>query len=326
MWRWYNSDRLALAHTVAILTGSALDLRPFVFALDTRVRDVQTHPILRTDAAAGLMRFALRDRRWKSSAISALFAIEPGADFSAGEMLCRLAALAFEQFAEDDVLDLLAEYAAHEPSSSQAAYELGLVHIGRALMRGSLSDIADGFDVARTWLTKSLDANETRRDSKMYLLLVDILIPLARDHKAPPPELANELREVAIVRQMWDSPATGQEWLMPPREAELEWIPVVDEILRISPDLSQPSWFDASRVLDSVLRLYVSDRTVRAGSGTISNFIRPWIEASFVRERGLLAHLDQWLDHAGAHQLDLSAAQTLRANIHRLADGAPPGK
>src|ERR1700730_6851226 len=39
-----NSDRLALAHTVAILTGSALDLRPFVFALDTRVRDVQTHP------------------------------------------------------------------------------------------------------------------------------------------------------------------------------------------------------------------------------------------------------------------------------------------
>jgi hypothetical protein len=45
-----------------------------------------------------------------------------------------------------------------------------------------------------------------------------------------------------------------------------------------------------------------------------------------VRERGLLAHLDQWLDHAGAHQLDLSTVQTLRANIHRLADGAPPGK
>jgi len=60
--------------------------------------------------------------------------------------------------------------------------------------------------------------------------------------------------------------------------------------------------------------------------GLFSNFIRPWIEAGFVRERGLLAHLDQWLDHAGAQQIDRAAAQTLRANIHQLADGAPPGK
>ena len=321
-----NRDRVALAQTVAVLTDSAVDLRPFVFALEARARDFQTHPILRIEAAAGLMRFALRARRWKSSAIAALVAIEPGDDISAGEMLCRLAAVAFEQFSDDDALDLLSEYAAREPSSSQAAYELGLVHIGRALTYRSLAEIAKGFDDARVWLAKSLDANEARRDSKMYLLLVDILIPLARDQKAPSSELANELREIAVVRQMWDAPAAGQEWLMPPPEAELEWLPVVDEILRIAPDLSQPSWLDTSRVLDSVLRLYVSDRSVRAGSGAVSNFVRPWIEASFVRERGLLAHLDQWLDYAGAQQLDLSAAQTLRTSIRQMAEAGPPGK
>jgi hypothetical protein len=125
---------------------------------------------------------------------------------------------------------------------------------------------------------------------------------------------------------MWDAPAAGQEWLLPPREAELEWIPVVDEILRTSLHFAQASWLDASRVLDTVLRLYLSDRAVRPGSGAISNFIQPWIETGFVRERGLLAHLDQWLDYAGSQQIDRTAAQTLRSNINRLADGAPPGK
>lgn len=321
-----NRDRVALSHTVAVLTDSAVDLKPFVFALDARVRDNEAHPLLQIEAAAGLMRFALRERRWKNSAIAALVSVEPGDDIMAGEMLCRLAAVAFEHFSEDDAIDLLREYAVREPTSSQAAYELGLLHIGRALTRRNLAEIADGFDVARTWLAKSLDVNDARRDSKMYLLLVDILIPLARNQKAPSPELADELREVAVVRQMWDAPAPGQEWLMPPPEAELEWLPVVDDILRIAPDLSQPSWFETSRVLDSVLRLYVSDRTVRAGSGAASNFIRPWIEAGFVRERGLLAHLDQWLDYAGAQQLDQTAAQTLRMNIRHLADGDPPGK
>src|SRR5260370_11923361 len=140
-----NRDRLVVSHTVAVLIASTLDLKPFVFALDTRVRDMRAHPILRAEAAAGLMRFALSNRRWKSSAISALYAVEPGADILAGEMLCRLAAIAFEQFKDGDVLDRLTEYAKREPSSAQAAYELGLVEIGRALTLGSLSEIADGF-------------------------------------------------------------------------------------------------------------------------------------------------------------------------------------
>jgi hypothetical protein len=56
------------------------------------------------------------------------------------------------------------------------------------LTLGSLSEIADGFDVAKEWLAKSLNANRDRRDSKMYLLLVQILIPLAREHKGPSAE------------------------------------------------------------------------------------------------------------------------------------------
>jgi hypothetical protein len=321
-----NPDRLAISHAVAILTSSTLELRPYVFALDSRVRDMSAHPILRAEAAAGLMRFALCNRHWKSSAISALYAIDPGQDVLADEMLCRLTAIAFEQFNDSDVLQLLTEYAARERSSAQAAYELGLVEIGRALTLHSLSEIADGFDNARKWLAKSLNANEERRDSKMYLLLVQILIPLAREHRTPSAELADELREVALVRQMWDAPAPGQDWLLPPREAELEWIPVVDEILRTSVHLAQASWLDASRVLDTVLRLYQADRAIRPGAGSVANFVRPWIEAGFVRERGLLSHLDQWLEHAGSQQIDRTAAQTLRSNINRLAAGAPPGK
>jgi hypothetical protein len=321
-----NRDRLAVSHTVAVLTASTLELKPYVFALDARVRDMRTHPILQAEAAAGLMRFALCNRRWKSSAISALYAVEPGQDVLAGEMLCRLTAIAYEQFNEGDVLQLLTDYAAREPSSAQAAFELGLVEIGRALTLNSLSEIADGFDNAREWLAKSLNANEERRDSRMYLLLVQILIPLAREHRTPSAELADELRELALVRQMWNAPAHGQEWLLPPREAELEWIPVVDEILRTSVHLAQASWLDASRVLDTVLRLYQADRAIQPGAGSVANFVRPWIEAGFVRERGLLSHLDQWLEHAGSQQIDRTAAQTLRSNINRLAAGAPPGK
>ncbi|MBI5131484.1 MAG: hypothetical protein HZA66_18765 [Rhodopseudomonas palustris] len=319
-----NRDRLALGEVVSRLASSTIDLRPFVLALDARVKDANGHPISRVDAAAGMLRFALCNSRWKSSAVAALYSIDLEDDVLAVEMLCRLVSVAFEQFKDDTLLELLDELVQKNASSSQAAYELGMIEIGRALSQKTLPEICDGFTAAEAWLARSLAANAERRDSRVYLLLIGLIIPIARDERRLPPEMLEELKETALVRGMWDRQVSGQEWLLPSPQADLEWIPVVDEITKVAARLSEASWFKAETVLDSVLSLYSATRSIRPGGGELSNFLRPWIEARFVRERGLLAHLDQWLEHAGAEQLNASSATTLRSNIHRMATGGPP--
>jgi len=131
------------------IDGFAVDLRPFVSALEARARDFQTHPILQIEAAAGLMRFALRERRWKSSAIAALVAIEPGDDIS--RVRC-FAGWPLSPSSNSQMTMLSISERIRRPRTIviSGSYELGLVHIGRALMCRSLAEIAKGFDCRKS--------------------------------------------------------------------------------------------------------------------------------------------------------------------------------
>jgi hypothetical protein len=73
----------------------------------------------------------------------------------------------------------------------------------------------------------------------------------------------------------------------------------VDRIARVSAEFRRPSWLDASAVLLDVVKLYSSERSVRPGLAGVERAIPPAIKAAFARERGLVAHLHDWLDGPG---------------------------
>ena len=82
---------------------------------------------------------------------------------------------------------------------------------------------------------------EDRRDARAYLLLLDIVLPVAEGRPFDDPAATDRLREEVSVRAMWDMPALGAEWLLPPLGYESAWLPLADDLVRISRRLQEPS-------------------------------------------------------------------------------------
>lgn len=306
-----NEDRDALGHALdAIAAAPPPDLSPFVLALDRRVRDDATQEILRADAASAILRFSIADSRWKALAQAALHVMEGFHDEYALSMASRLAAVAWEHFRDDDLVGLLERHS----DIAQAAYERGVIGVAKALENEDLTQITRSLREAEQWLQRAVDTDEDRRDAHVYLLLTKVLTSIAANESAPK-DIAVELRREALVRYLWDEPAPGREWLLPPHEAELQWIPLVDRLVFISGQLTKPSWLDVATVLSDVVKVYVAVRSVRPGMPGIERIVKPAIEAAFVRERGLLAHLTQWLDETTGDSIDRDDAAMLRTNI-----------
>lgn len=311
-----NSDRDAFRHALeAIAATPPPDLRPIVVTLDKRVRDENTNELLRADSASALLRFSIADSRWQATAEAAIDAIEDVRDEYALSLVLRLAAVAWEHFRTNALIGLLERHAEH----SQAAYERGVIGIAQALERNDVADIREGLADAESWLEKAAAVNADRRDAHVYLLLTRALNSLAANKPAPT-ELTDQLREEATMRYLWDTPAAGTEWLLPPHEAELQWIPLVDNVVAVSQRLAEPSWLDVSSALAQTVRMYLSVRSVRPGMPGIERAVQPAIEAAFIQERGLLAHLTQWIDR-NPGDISASDAETLRDNIERRRRG-----
>ena len=306
-----NEDRDALGQALdAIAAAPPPDLGPFVLALDKRVRDDATQEILRADAASAILRFSIADSRWKALAQAALHAMEEFHDEYALSMASRLAAVAWEHFRDDALVGLLERHS----DIAQAAYERGVIGVAKALENDDLTQITRSLRGAEQWLQRAVDTDEDRRDAHVYLLLTKALTSIVANEPAPK-HVAVELRREAVVRHHWDEPAPGREWLLPPHEAELQWIPLVDRLVFISGQLTKPSWLDVATVLSDVVKLYVAVRSVRPGMPGIERVVKPAIEAAFVRERGLLAHLTEWLDETTSDSINRDDAAMLRTNI-----------
>lgn len=324
----HNKDRLALRESIEAVYGLPKETyRSFVMALDARTRDPDEHPILKAEAMSGLMRFALCDQRWTATACAGLQAYEFGSDPLADPLVCRLTSVAYEQFAYEEALDLLESFVEHQSSRAQANLERGLVQISIALESATVEEISEELSVAAGWLEAAVLADPERRDSSIYYLLVRSLLSMTDKAAAAFPETVQQLREEAFVSELWDRPAPGMEWLFPPSYAPAAWVPMVDKLSHLAGRLSEPSWLDASVVLEELVQVYSINRAVRPGAPDIGKFVRPAIEAAFLRERGLMGHLDQWLSRGKFGALTETDAQQLRHNLQSaINEEGPPEK
>lgn len=322
-----NVGRLAIRECVDALQDLPIDnMRPFVFALERRTRDRSEHPLLQAEASAGILRFALADHQWSNIACAALQAYEPRGDQLADPLYCRLVSAAHDFLGFDKAAELLEAYAKLETSAPQAKFERGLVEVSLALSENSSDDIAARFEEAERWLAAAVDADEERRDTKTYHLLVRSILGVRNSERAVVEALFEELKTEAFISDLWDIPAPGMEWLMSPTYSRSAWVPVVESLGRIAGRLAEPSWLDASSVLEHVYHLYSVNRSIRPGSPDLGSFLKPSIEAAFIRERGLAAHLEQWLDVSPQNHVHRSDAARLRVNIKSFNESHGPPK
>ncbi|ALG75318.1 hypothetical protein VY88_24920 [Azospirillum thiophilum] len=317
-----NPDRLVLAHAIgALAENPPPDLRRFVQALEVRSRDTSSDPLARIEAVAGLMRLALLDSRWARFALASVVMLEDVEGPWANAMLCRLAALAYEQFHDSEAVQLLEKLASGE-GVSEAAFQRGMVSFGQALEGATFNAVADGLHEAARWFQTSEEAAEDRRDARLYRLLTDALSSLARHGEPPTAAVMEELRTTAVVRALWDRPRPGAKWLQPPPEAELDWILLIENMTSAVSRGRSCTGTDAAVVLADAVRLYRSIRGVMRGA---SSAAKPSVQAGLVLVHGMLGAVERWASGGG---LPTDAAAMLQTNITTIASslGAPPGK
>lgn len=306
-----QADRLVLGHAVDAIAQAPLEnVRAIVMALDEHARNRGANDFVRTEAAAGVVRIALREHQWRATASALLVVLEEIQDQSALAEVARLAALTWEHFRDSEMILLLERHA----DNAQAAYERGVIGVALALESDAFENVPLRMQEAQRWLRRSTEGDEDRRDARMYLLLAEALEAIS-SAKPTPPDLGTALREQAVMRYRWDAPRAGAEWLFPPHEAELQWIPLVDQIIHASQHLTEPSWLEASLVLGETVKTYLATRAIRPGLAGVERVLQPAIETAFIRERGLLAHLEAWIDSGGASDFATHDINRLKKNI-----------
>lgn len=314
-----NNDRLALAKALdALIDSPPSDVQALIRAVDVRARDEQTAPVLRVDVATTLLRYALADEQWRYFAISALQSLNDVTDPYAGSMLCRLIALYWDHYHDPVCMEILERKIDDPYIGSNAALERGLIEIGQSLEQNGLTEIISGLQHAERYLSLACERDEDARSARIYRSLVSILVRFGQGQEIDRSQV-EQLRDDALLHQLWDSPRPGSEWMFPQNEYRLQWMPMILNLLKVSGDLVKPSWLEASATLYSVLEAYTAERTVVFPFNHLERVIQPAIEASFVREAGLMRHLDDWVHAFGGDQLGARDAQMLRKNIERRA-------
>ncbi|GGB11470.1 hypothetical protein GCM10011491_44230 [Brucella endophytica] len=115
-------------------------------------------------------------------------------------------------------------------------------------------------------------------------------------------------------------------WLAPRQDVDIEWFELARTVQRAADDLARPSWVNAAATMDRILAVYDASCAIAHGDG-LQYVLRPRIEASFLRERGLTAHLDDLLNEGQWPDAQRAIAQNLRAGLDQTYHaGAEPGK
>lgn len=323
-----NGDRLALRESVEALIGLPIGLfRPLVFALESRTRNESDHPLIQAESTAGIMRFALLDSQWQSIACAALQAYPAGSCSHADPLICRLASAAYDFFGFEQSREILIRLAQTPETAAQAKTELGLIQVSSALSCDNFDEIKRQLTTAEKLFSEAVDADNERRDTTCYRILVKSILSVTEFDHTDLAQYAMELRTNAFASDLWDRPAPGMEWLASPSHALSTWVPVLDSLHAIGNRLNQRSWLNASSVLEHVYQLYSASRTIQLRGSVLSKYLAPTIEAAFIREKGLAAHLYDWIALSPESHPLREDAERLKSNVLRYFDeDRPPPK
>ncbi|MBN9446687.1 MAG: hypothetical protein J0I67_07220 [Bosea sp.] len=278
-------------------------------------------------ALAIWLRLALGNVVQRHRLISVLVEIQPDENSLFVEHAAKIVGAAFHAWRESDLLPVLERLRRNPDARGEAAFEYGHALLAVALDGEDAQEVMGGLETAKALFGEAVSVDPDRSDAQVYAAVIDVVRSFARG--AVEADLASAwkaLESAAADRTFLLSAGQLPDWLAPRRDRDVQWHELLGRVPRLAADLGRPSWLRACEVLDHLLKVYDADRTVADGVG-FGVLIRPRVEASFVRERGLLAHLDDRLrddDFIGDHR---EAAVALRQRIYAISiEPSRPGK
>lgn len=324
-----QSFRDAIDWLISSKTLRAAQVQAVVAIFTRRIREHTTEreTLIAAYALEGLFRLALEGNVSRHRPLLELAEVGPNVPASFAQHVAKIGGAAFHAWRDDDLLTMLHRLLDNEEAEGEAAFELGLAHLARALDGEDLATIFAGLGTARLFFERAREADDDRSDARAYRSAIDLVLGFAANRSAA--EMQETLTElVAAARDRAAVLRTGRvaPWLAPRQDVDLEWFQLARTVQRTAADLARPSWVNAAATMDRILAVYDASCSIAHGSG-LRSVLRPRIEASFLRERGLAAHLDDLLSEGQWPDAQRRIAQKLRAGLDEVyRAGARPGK
>jgi AraC-like DNA-binding protein len=241
--------------------------------------------------------------------------------------VAKIGGTAFHLWGGDDLLEMLRRLLANEEAEGEAAFELGLAHLSRALDSIDMPSVLAGLETSRMFFERASQVDAERADARAYLSAIDLVTGFAAEREAQEMQnVLSALMEAGRERAAELSAGNVAAWLAPRLDEDLEWFELARRLRHAVDDLARPSWVYAAASMDQILAIYNARCTIAHGDG-LRSILRPRIEASFIRERGLAAHLDDLLEEDFWPDQQRAIAEELRARLEEIhRSGAGPGK
>ncbi|MCS3835811.1 hypothetical protein HNR03_000391 [Pseudomonas sp. JAI111] len=297
-------------------------------ALELRVenRSEPMQNLLAAYALEALFRLALTGVISKFSPLRIMASLDsdPDPDGIFAAHAAKLTGAAFHVWRDDELLATLDRLRNTTEAEGEASFELGLAHLSLALDAESIDKVLLELETAYTLLKRAQHTDDDRADATAYCFAIDLVRGFWRE--ASELELRPSLQGLTKAvsdraRQLnrYQLP----DWLETRSDRDIQWARLVIATQRAASDLQKPSWLKAWSVMEQLLIVYDADSSFQTQGG-LGRLLQPRIEASFVRERGLLGHLDELLSENSWMQVHADTSNLLRARITQLKDGSVP--
>lgn len=324
-----QSFRDAIDRVIRSATLRAAVAQAFVATFTRRLREYATEreALLAAYSLEGLFRLALEGDVSRYRPLLELAEVTADVPGPFAQHVAKIGGAAFHTWGDDDLLQMLHRLLDNEEAEGEAAFELGLAHLSRALDGDDVSTILAGLETARLLFERARETDDDRSDARAYRSAIDIVLGFAANRSAADmQETLTDLMAAARDRAAVLRTGCVPPWLAPRQDLDIQWFELVRSVQHAAEDLARPSWINAATIMDRILAVYEASCTIAHGDG-LRSMLRPRVKAAFLRERGLVAHLDDLLSEGQWPDAQRTIAKSLRVELDgAYSAGAGPGK
>lgn len=238
----------------------------------------------------------------------------------------RIAGLLHAEKPNEALVEFLQDLLDVSGAADEAAFELGMERVGRALQSNSGHDVLAGLREARVRFDASAAGREARADARVLSLAIGLLDDFFEERVGGWTERLEELRREAFAYSAYS--IQEECFLTRPKEAEVSaWASLAVRLGSLTPSLDEPAWWNASQIIENeLLAVYSANRTLfrRSDEGGLEWLVRPRIESYYAQHRSQLYALRGWLKARGASELGAAAAELIATTDAALGRGDNP--
>lgn len=296
-----------------------------------RAKDRTTPADIRVEATEAAFRVAVPLADPPFDLLGLFERLRPGEDPRVLRRVPALIGLAFDHWRDDRLIGFLKNLTTDAQCAAEAYYELGMARLGHALAETEIAATIDGVRTAQEDFAAAAASYGDAVEAVAYDAALSLLLAFVdempatdlRDHFA-------RLKDAVLTKEVWLHGTRPRPWLWRRLDVQLQWVMLGQSLIEAAEQLDQPSWWHIVDTLHGIFAVYVASRSYDLGGGPgLDGLLQPRIEAAFMRQAGLLKHLDDYLAKAEDDVLWRDTGTDLRRQIEMIARAGgtpPPGK